>query len=140
MSCVPTDIDCTCARLITPFLLNFKGEANHSIYIENQFFITSTARERPVANQIGAALVERIISAARDGREFRVIIVIPAVPAFAGDIQGAAGIKAIMEAQYRSINRGGESIMEMVRKAGYPPEQYISFYNLRSYDRINSRK
>ncbi|KAJ9118196.1 hypothetical protein QFC22_004100 [Naganishia vaughanmartiniae] len=81
--------------------------------IQNQFFITSTARERPVANQIGAALVERIISAARDGREFRVIIVIPAVPAFAGDIQGAAGIKAIMEAQYRSINRGGESIMEM---------------------------
>ncbi|KAJ9099791.1 hypothetical protein QFC21_003789 [Naganishia friedmannii] len=113
-------------------------EANHSVYIENQFFITSTARERPVANQIGAALVERIISAARDGREFRVIIVIPAVPAFAGDIEGAAGIKAIMEAQYRSINRGGESIMEMVRKAGYPPEQYISFYNLRSYDRINS--
>ncbi|KAJ9108157.1 hypothetical protein QFC20_003518 [Naganishia adeliensis] len=113
-------------------------EASHTIYIENQFFITSTARERPVANQIGAALVERIISAAKDGRAFRVIIVIPAVPAFAGDIQGAAGIKAIMEAQYRSINRGGESIMEMVRKAGYPPEQYISWYNLRSYDRINS--
>ncbi|KAI5450885.1 hypothetical protein NCC49_002626 [Naganishia albida] len=99
-------------------------EASHTIYIENQFFITT--------------LVERIISAAKDGREFRVIIVIPAVPAFAGDIQGAAGIKAIMEAQYRSINRGGESIMEMVRKAGYPPEQYISWYNLRSYDRINS--
>lgn len=115
-------------------------EASHTIYIENQFFITSTTEGRPVSNQIGAAIVERIISAAKDGREFRVIIVIPAVPAFAGDIQGAAGIKAIMEAQYRSINRGGESIMEMVRKAGFPPEQYISFYNLRSYDRINSRE
>lgn len=25
-----------------------------------------------------------------------------------------------------------------VRRAGFDPEKYISFYNLRSYDRINS--
>lgn len=47
-------------------------EANHTIYIENQFFVTSTGKDYPVKNQIGAALVERIISAAKDGRNFRV--------------------------------------------------------------------
>ncbi len=69
-------------------------------------------------NKIGAALAQRIISAAKDGRAFRIIIVIPAVPAFAGDIQSQSGLKAIMEAQYRSVNRGGHSIFEVVRKAG----------------------
>lgn len=28
--------------------------------------------------------------------------------------------------------------MECVRQAGYDPEKYISFWNLRSYDRVNS--
>ena len=45
---------------------------------------------------------------------------------------------AIMEYQYNSINRGGQSIMELVSKAGYNPMDYIRFYNLRSYDRINA--
>jgi phospholipase D1/2 len=49
-------------------------EANHTIYIENQFFVTSTIPGHPVANQIGAALAQRIISAARDGRQFKVSI------------------------------------------------------------------
>lgn len=66
------------------------------------------------------------------------IVLIPALPAFAGEVQGAPAVKAIIEAQYRSINRGGDSIMETVRRAGFDPELYISFWNLRSYDRINS--
>lgn len=91
-------------------------------------------------NQVGAALAERIIAAARDQREFRVIILFPAIPAFPGDIRTQAGLKAIMQAQYRSISRGSGSIFETVRAAGYAPEQYISFWNLRGYDRINSPK
>lgn len=113
-------------------------ESNHTIFIENQFFVTSTIKGHPVHNQIGAAIAERIISAARDGRRFKVIVLIPALPAFAGEVQGAPAVKAIIEAQYRSINRGGDSIMETVRRAGFDPELYISFWNLRSYDRINS--
>jgi len=34
-----------------------------------------------------------------------VIVLIPALPAFAGEVQGAPAVKAIIEAQYRSINR-----------------------------------
>jgi phospholipase D1/2 len=43
-----------------------------------------------------------------------------------------------MEFQYDSINRGGHSIYEEIAKAGFNPMDYIRFYNLRSYDRINA--
>jgi len=65
----------------------------------------------------------------------------PAVPAFAGDLKsdGALGTRAIMEFQYFSINRGGYSILETLQKAGVEdPSRYITFYNLRSFDRINT--
>lgn len=70
------------------------------------------------------------------------IINIPAVPGFAGDLKGddALGTRAIMEFQYFSINRGGHSIMESVAKAGVDAMKYVRFYNLRNYDRINSSK
>lgn len=67
-------------------------------------------------------------------------VVMPSVPAFAGDLKAddALGTRAIMEFQYESINRGGHSIYEEIQKAGYNPLDYIRFYNLRNYDRINA--
>ena len=114
--------------------------SQHFVYIENQFFITATSStQKPVKNNIGAAIVQRILRAARSGQKFKMIVVIPAIPGFAGDLKDDAslGTRAIMEFQYDSINRGGHSIMEMVAKEGYDPKQYIGFYNLRNYDRIN---
>ena len=111
------------------------------VYIENQFFITATSdAQKPIRNKIGAALVERIVRAARAGEKYMVIVVIPAVPGFAGDLKddSSLGTRAIMEFQYNSINRGGYSIMESIANAGFDPTQYIRFYNLRNYDRINS--
>ncbi|KAI9454792.1 hypothetical protein HD554DRAFT_2198903 [Boletus coccyginus] len=113
-------------------------EANHFIYIENQFFISNTRDEGPVKNQIAKALVERIIEAAQAGKKFKVVVVVPEVPGFAGDIKKETAIKTIMAAQYRTINRGGHSIYEEIRKAGYEPMDYIRFFHLRSYDRINA--
>lgn len=87
-------------------------------------------------------MVERILRAARNGEKYKMIIAIPAVPAFAGDLKldEALGTRAIMEFQYDSINRGGHSIYEEIARAGFNPMDYIRFYNLRSYDRINSSK
>ncbi|KAF9473130.1 phospholipase D/nuclease [Pholiota conissans] len=113
-------------------------EAEHYIYIENQFFISATKTGGSVVNQIGAALVERIVRAGQEGKKFKVVVVIPEVPGFAGDIKTEGSIKTIMAAQYRTINRGGSSIYEEVRKAGYEPMDFIRFYHLRSYDRINA--
>lgn len=116
-------------------------DSEHFIYIENQFFITATGdKQKPVKNQIGAAIVERILRAARSGQKYKIIIIIPSVPGFPGDLaeEGSLGTRAIMEFQYESINRGGHSILEEVGREGFNPMEYIRFYNLRNYDRINS--
>ena len=115
--------------------------SKHFVYIENQFFITATSEEqKPVKNRIGAAIVERVLRAARNQETWHMIVNIPAVPGFAGDLKadGSLGTRAIMEYQYNSINRDGHSILEQVAKEGVDPMQYIRFYNLRNYDRINS--
>jgi phospholipase D1/2 len=115
-------------------------ESEHFVYIENQFFITATGdAQKPVKNLIGAAIVERILRAARAGQKYKMIVVIPSVPGFAGDLheEGSLGTRAIMEFQYNSINRGGHSILEKIAQEGFNPMEYIRFYNLRNYDRIN---
>lgn len=120
--------------------INVIRNSQHFVYIENQFFITATSdAQKPVQNKIGAAIVERILQAARAGEKYKIIVIMPAVPAFAGDLKDDAslGTRAIMEFQYNSINRGGYSIMEVIGNAGYDPTEYIRFYNLRNYDRIN---
>ena len=116
-------------------------KAQHFIYIENQFFITATNdRQRPVKNKIGAAIVERVVRAAKSGQKFKVIVCMPAIPAFAGDLRSddALSTRAIMEYQYSSISRGGFSIYQAIAKEGCNPLDYIRFYNLRNYDRINA--
>lgn len=110
----------------------------------SKFFITATDdKQRPVQNKIGAAMVDRILRAHREGEAFKIWVIMPAVPAFAGDLQAddALGTRAIMEFQYDSISRGGHSIIEKLTQAGISdPKQYIGFFNLRNFDRINTSK
>lgn len=115
-------------------------KAEHFIYIENQFFITATGdQQAPIHNTVGRAIVDAVVRAGKEGRKFRVIIMIPAVPGFAGDLRSdpAIGTRAIMDYQYKSILRGEHSIYEQVRKQGVDPTEHIFFFNLRSYDRLN---
>jgi len=114
--------------------------AKHYVYIENQFFITATGdQQNPIHNTIGRAIVDAVVRAAVEKRKFRIIILIPAIPGFAGDLRedGAIGTRAIMDYQYKSIWRGEHSIFEQIRKEGIDPTKYIFFFNLRSYDRLN---
>ncbi|KAI1002507.1 hypothetical protein K3495_g5696 [Podosphaera aphanis] len=116
-------------------------KAEHYIYIENQFFITATAENQtPIKNTIGAAIVDAVVRASKEGRTFRVIAVIPAIPGFAGDLRdsSAMGTRAIMDYQYKSICRGENSIFEQIRAQGVDPNKYIFFFNLRCYDRLNA--
>ncbi|KAK0985521.1 hypothetical protein LTR91_005905 [Friedmanniomyces endolithicus] len=115
-------------------------EAQHLVYIENQFFITATGEDQaPVHNQIGAAIVDACLEAEREGRKFKVIIMMPCIPGFAGDLRddAAIGTRAIMDYQYKSISRGEKSIYGRLKAAGADPTKYIFCFNLRSYDRIN---
>ncbi|KAF2760612.1 phospholipase D/nuclease [Pseudovirgaria hyperparasitica] len=114
--------------------------AQHYVYIENQFFITATGEDQtPIHNQIGKAIVDACVRAGKENRKFRVIIVIPAIPGFAGDLRddAAMGTRAIMDYQYKSINRGKNSIMEQIKAQGVDPTQHVYVFNLRSYDRLN---
>lgn len=112
--------------------------AEHFIYIENQFFISATKSGEQIKNMIAKALVERIVRAAKSGKKFKVIVVLPELPGFSGDVKSESSLKTIMAAQYRTINRGGSSIYEQIRKEGYDPMDFIRFYHLRAYDRINA--
>lgn len=51
----------------------------------------------------------------------QVVIAIPEVPGFSGDVKDQSSLKIIMAAQYRTMNRGGSSIYEAIRKAGFEP-------------------
>ncbi|KAL6861094.1 phospholipase D/nuclease [Trichoderma novae-zelandiae] len=116
------------------------ANAQHYVYIENQFFITATGdHQSPIHNTIGEAIVNAVVRAGKEGRKFRIIIVIPAVPGFAGDLRenAASGTRAIMDYQYKSICRGEHSIFEQIKAQGVDPTQHIFFFNLRSYDRLN---
>ena len=117
--------------------------AQHFIYIENQFFITATGdHQAPVHNLIGRAIVDACVRAGKEGRKFRVIIIIPAIPGFAGDLRddAAMGTRAIMDYQYKSIHRGEHSIFAQIESQGVDPRKHIFLFNLRSYDRLNKTK
>ncbi|GAA5895994.1 hypothetical protein JCM5296_003164 [Sporobolomyces johnsonii] len=116
-------------------------EASHFIFITNQFFISSTNVDQgPVKNVVAQAIVNRVLSAAQSGQKFRIVIIIPAVPGFAGDLStsSSSGTLAIMGATYRTICRGPQSIFGQLQQASVDPNEFISVFNLRSYDRINS--
>lgn len=112
-------------------------EAKHFIYIENQFFISATESGGSIVNLVAQALRDRILQAASAKEKFKVIVMIPEVPGFPGTIRDTKTLQIIMGAQWRTINRAGDSIMEQVAAKGFDPKEYISFYHLRSYDRIN---
>ncbi|KAM0506840.1 hypothetical protein ACHAPB_002907 [Verticillium nonalfalfae] len=114
-------------------------EAEHYVYIENQFFITATGEHQsPVHNTIGLAIVQAVLRAAEEKRKFRIIVCLPAIPGFAGDLrdEAAMGTRAIMDYQYKSICRGEHSIFGQIKAKGVNPREYIFFFNLRSYDRL----
>ncbi|KAJ1721323.1 hypothetical protein LPJ53_004147 [Coemansia erecta] len=114
--------------------------AKHFIYIENQFFI-SNAREDAgytIKNRIAEAIVDRIKRAHRHGEKFRIIVLMPLMPAFEGDVNaaGAATLKLVMHWQYQTICRGDHSIAAQLSKEGIDMHQYIRFFGLRTYDVI----
>ncbi|RYO97966.1 hypothetical protein DL764_007227 [Monosporascus ibericus] len=117
-------------------------ESDHFVYMENQFFITSTETlNTRVVNRIGDALVERIIRAHENEEDWRCCILIPLMPGFQNTVDEAEGssVRLIMQFQYRSICRGPNSIFGRLRSVGIEPEEYIRFFSLRQWDHIGSK-
>lgn len=113
--------------------------SEHLVYIENQFFITSTEIEGTrIENQIGDALVERIVRAAKNDEDWRAIILIPLMPGFqnAVDAQDGSSVRLIMHCQFRSISQGENSIFGRLRAANIEPSDYIEFFSLRNWGKL----
>jgi phosphatidylserine/phosphatidylglycerophosphate/cardiolipin synthase-like enzyme len=115
--------------------------SEHFVYIENQFFITSTVVDGvEIENQIGDALVNRIIKAHEEGTAWRACIVIPLFPGYTYPIDSdqAASVRLIVECQNKSICRGPNSIFSRLRQEGIDPDDYISFFSLRGWGKFKS--
>ncbi|GBC06968.1 hypothetical protein RclHR1_07170009 [Rhizophagus clarus] len=122
--------------------VNIISKSKHFIYIENQFFITATkeSQDYPVKNLIGKAIVERIVRAHKNNERFRIIVAMPLLPAFPADLDSsdAGTVRLVIHYQYQSICRGGHSILEVLKREGIEnPSEYIEFYALRTYDKID---
>lgn len=88
--------------------------SKHFIYIENQFFISSTFYEgTKIENKIGDALVRRIIRAHRNKEQWKCVVVIPLMPGFESEIDEKNGlsVRMIMQFQYLTISHGPNSIL-----------------------------
>ncbi|CAI8496982.1 unnamed protein product [Hanseniaspora opuntiae] len=113
--------------------------SQHYMYIENQFFITSSSWDSvTVLNSIGDAIVDRIIKAHQDKTPWKAYIVIPLMPAFPSQVDKSDGssLRLIMLSQYMSISTGENSIYGKLKKVGIDAGDYIQFYSLRKWSEI----
>ena len=124
-------------------------EAEHYIYIENQFFVSRPFDDEErkankklsdvVQNTIAYEIRQRILKAYEEGKKFRVIVFIPLLPGFAGEPEESGTLQIILRHTYGAICRNyGTSIIEKLReKMGEDWKKYIGFYSLRNHDLIN---
>jgi phospholipase D1/2 len=103
--------------------------AEHFIFIENQFFISSIDRGSP-KNRITEALFLRLCQAITAKEKFKVMIVLPMWP---GGAITDGSVRFMTNYTYRTINRGGHSILEQLQQR-FPEvdlDEYIYFFSLR---------
>ena len=96
-----------------------------------------------MTNQIAKALVTRIKKAALNREQFYVIVVMPLLPGFEGEIDSDNSnvMKIQLHWEYLTISRGGNSLLEQLSRDENirDPERYISFVGLRTLTRTKSR-
>ncbi|KAF1849005.1 phospholipase D1 [Cucurbitaria berberidis CBS 394.84] len=117
--------------------------SEHFVYIENQFYISSSeVLGTKIENKINDAIVDRIKRAHANDEDWRACIVLPLMPGYQNtvDEQEGSSVRLIMTCQYHSICRGETSIFGRLRAAGIEPEDYIHFYALRAWGEIGPNK
>jgi len=127
--------------------LNAIQGAKYYIYIENQFFITSSTKSgdslstspsdtmEEIKNKVGRALVDKVIEAHKEGRTFRIFILLPLLPAFEAESTGIA-LRTILHFNYTSICRGTQSLFSQILAEGINPSNYISICSLRNHGEL----
>ena len=142
-------VNCTCqiVRSVSPWsastsversvldaYVSLIGRAEKFVYIENQFLVSGSG-EGLVRNTVLGALAERLERAVRDAAGFRVVVVIPAWPAFEGDVRSNVATQSVLHWTFASLRE----LWRRLRVAGAQrPEDYVGVYSLRKAARTPS--
>jgi phospholipase D1/2 len=129
-------------RSVHTAYLDLIHSSKRFIYIENQFFISSTIESAStVKNEIANEIYKRIALAILNKQDFKVWIILPLIPGFAGELDDAEAVipRVIMYWQYNTINRGAGSLMARVADLGVDPSKYISFFGLRTHGIVSDK-
>ncbi|KAI6194536.1 Phospholipase [Aphelenchoides besseyi] len=121
--------------------LSLIANAEHYIYIENQFFV-SMINSSEVTNEICRVICDRIVRAHREGKTFRVYILIPLLPGFEGKINATdySALLAVLHWTMLSISQGDHSLLVNLNRNGVEdPWKYLSFCSLRAYDQLGDK-
>ncbi|XP_035662332.1 phospholipase D1-like [Branchiostoma floridae] len=114
-------------------------QAQHYIYIENQFFISCLQDNPYVHNEIVKALFDKIVECEKKGKNFRVYVVLPLLPGFPGEIGTATGlaIQAVFHWNFTTMCKGENSLLSRLSKEVRDPYSYVSFCGLRTHTELN---
>ena len=89
-----------------------------------------------IRNKVGLALRERIVRAFKANEPFLVLVFLPLLPAFSGDIleSSSALLRIQVNYQSKSIAKGKLSLLELLKSDGIvDPAKYIKFLSLRTH-------
>jgi phospholipase D1/2 len=105
--------------------------AQHFVYIENQFFISSVNDVTTIQNPVATACYNRILRAAKANQPFKMYIILPLLPGFPGEVDDsmAASLRTLIQFQNRSIR----SLLAALEREGINPSNYLGFFALRNY-------
>eukprot|EP01001_Neometanema_parovale_P000796 NODE_108_length_3325_cov_82.696127_g100_i0.p1 GENE.NODE_108_length_3325_cov_82.696127_g100_i0~~NODE_108_length_3325_cov_82.696127_g100_i0.p1 ORF type:complete len:1018 (+),score=151.08 NODE_108_length_3325_cov_82.696127_g100_i0:143-3196(+) len=113
--------------------------SHHFIYIENQFFVSSTAGPQ-VSNVIVQALVDRVKRAMVERAVFRLVVVLPNYPE--GSVRDRS-VGFVLHWMYNTICRGPTSLMTQLTKEaqslGLCVDDYVVFCCLRQTEKVEDR-
>ncbi|KAJ3513571.1 hypothetical protein NLJ89_g2876 [Agrocybe chaxingu] len=106
--------------------------------LARHFVQRTSVNDVKIENNIGDAIVHRIIRAHRDRTPWKCCILIPLMPGFTFpvDHSDASAIRIILECQNRTLARGPNSIFSRLRKEGIDPDEHISVFSLRNWGKM----
>jgi phospholipase D1/2 len=116
--------------------------AKRFIYIENQFFISSTTKDAEsnsvVRNRVVKALFCRIKKAVSARQKFKVVIFLPLLPAFQADLEKKQG--KVMQVQLGLENITIRSLYAKIKTLTEYPEDYLMVCALRKFHEFKDPK
>ena len=111
--------------------------AEHFIYIENQFFISSHGE---VHNKVMLTLADRIYRTHQQSQDFRAMVIIPLKPEFPEKWDTDDNLRLVSYETYATIYRGEDCLMNRLKEKGIPSQaipNYFSVHGLRTHGSLN---